>query len=355
MSTESGRKTTIYDVAARAGVSPSTVSRALAKPGRVSASTAARVVQAARDVGYQRALPTATLRGLPTQLLAIVTADISNPVFHSMIAGAESAAEAAGYTVIIVDARESPDRERRMAEQFIPAVDGLILASSRLSDSGIRSLAKQRPLITLNRVVQGLPAVLTDGVRGGRKAAHHLHELGHAAATYLSGPETSWPNGVRWRGFQDGGEEVGLATRRIGPFSPTVEGGIKAARVWAGNPTSSVFAYNDIMAVGFIREVTALGVSVPGDVSVVGFDSSPVAQLTTPSITSLSSPLQQQGVHAAKNLISLINGAETPQEPVLLPVRLQARGSTAAFSEGLAAKLAPSAPVFNRPGLVRSR
>lgn len=331
---EHPRAPTIYDVAAIAGVAPSTVSRALARPGRVSAHTADKVRRAAEQLGYGRRTASPAVSGLPTRLLAIVVADIANPVFHDVVRGAEAAAEEAGYTVILFDAQESDERERRAAEQFLPAVDGLVLTSPRLSDAGIRTIAKQRPLITLNRQVRGLPSVLTDSARGTRRATEHLGALGHAAITYVAGPASSWADGMRWRGVQEAGLDLDIRTRRVGHALPTVTGGEQAAQIWAENPTSGVICYNDIMAIGFIRGVQVMGMEVPRQVSVVGFDNSRIGTLTAPALTSVASPLHQQGEIAVKNLIAIINGATTSEEPVLLPTKLVVRDTTGTAARG---------------------
>lgn len=326
------RPPTIYDVAEVAGVAPSTVSRALARPGRVSAATADKVRRAAAQLGYRRSAVAPALNAVPTKLLAMVVADIANPLFVDVIRGAEAAAEAAGYTMLLFDSQESDVRERRAVETFLPAVEGLVLTSPRLSDSGIRTLAKQRPIIVLNRVVTGLPSVLTDGARGVRRAAEHLGQLGHREISYIAGPEASWADGVRWRGLEEAGIDLELRVRRIGPNQPTVEGGARAARRWAESPTTAVIAFNDIMAIGFIRGLRALGISVPSDVSVAGFDNSRTGALTVPALTSVASPLALQGATAVRNLQAIIGGARSSEEPVLLPVKLIARQSTARVS-----------------------
>lgn len=325
---------TIYDVAAAAGVSPSTVSRALARPGRVSAATAAKVRATAAGLGYRRAATAPALTTVPSRLIAMIVADIGNPVFVDIIRGAEVACAAAGYTMVLVDAQEDQARERSAAEQFLPAVDGLILTSPRLSDSGIGVLAKQRPLVVLNRVVRGLPSVLTDASRGARRAVEHLGQLGHREITYLGGPESSWTDGVRWRSLEEAGIELEIRTRRVGPFEPTTNGGEQAARQWARNPTSGVIAFNDIMAIGFIRGLRALGIEVPRDVSVVGFDNSRTGALTSPALTSVASPLSLQGSTAVRNLLAIIGGALSSQQPVVLPVKLVPRASTSRAPRG---------------------
>lgn len=322
------RAPTIYDVARLAGVAPSTVSRALSRPGRVSVATAAKVRAAARSIGYQRSPEASPLDKPRTRLIAMVVADIGNAVFTENIRGADIAAEEAGYTMFVVDSRESSVREQRAVTRFIDEVEGLILTSPRMSAAGILDIAKQRPVVVLNREVGGLPSVLTNGGRGAALGAEHLAKLGHEELTYLSGPEASWADGDRWRRLEEASETLGMKVRRIGPNLPTLAGGARAAQRWSENTTTGVIAFNDMMAIGFIRQIQALGLRVPDDVSVIGFDNSRVAQLTQPSITSVASPLPQQGAAAVRILLSMVGGARAPERPHYLPVRLMEREST---------------------------
>ena len=317
---ESERSVTIYDVARAAGVAPSTVSRALARPGRVSVATVARVREAAQRLGYQRnrALPDA---GGQSQLLAMIVSDIRNPVFTDLVRGADTAAEAAGYTLLVFDSRESMARERAF-ERYLGAVDGVLLTSPRLPATGIQMLAKQRPVVVLNRVVGDLPCVLTDSAEGARYAVEHLHALGHTDVTYIAGPAASWNDGMRWRGVQQSAKELSMRAGRVGSAVPTVEGGFRAAELWAANPTTAVIAFNDVVAIGFVVGLRALGLEVPRDVSVVGFDNSQLGALTTPPLTSVASPLRDQGATATNMLISVLRGRSVPTEPTLLPARL---------------------------------
>ena len=289
---------------------------------------------AASDLGYRRSTSAPALSTVPSRLIAMIVADIGNPVFVDVVRGAEAACEAAGYTMVLFDSQESHVRERRAAEQFLQAIDGLILTSPRLSDSGIRVLAKQRPVVVLNRVVRGLPSVLTDASRGARRAMEHLGQLGHREVTYLSGPESSWTDGMRWRSLEEAGFQLDIRTRRVGPHLPTPSGGERAARQWAQSPTSGVVAFNDIMAIGFIRGLRAMGVAVPRDVSVIGFDNSQTGALTTPALTSVASPLALQGGTAVRNLLAIIGGAKSAHEPVVLPVKLVPRASTSKARPG---------------------
>ncbi len=319
---------TIYDVARAAGVAPSTVSRALSKPGRVSFRTAEQVRRVAAELGYRSGrmeLPMST-RG--TGVVALIVADIANPVFVGMIRGAEREAGQHGLTLAIVESQESQEGEERAISRLEPTVDGFVLASSRLPDQAIRTLAKRKSVVVLNRVVGEVASVVSDNVRAIKKATEHLVGLGHHSICYLAGPEASYANGMRWRGLKEAGVELDLRVRRIGPFLPTMRGGADAAEHWLGRPTSAVIAYNDLMAIGFLQAAIAGGRSVPRDVSVIGFDNIVDAELVEPGLTSIAAPLVSLGSTAVAHLASRRAQNSEQREPVLLPARLVLRGST---------------------------
>src|SRR5215211_4158223 len=186
---------TIYYVARLAGVATSTVARALSNPGRVSFKTAEHVRKVAEEIGYRSA---ALERALPVQrtmMLAMIVADINNPVFHGMIRGAERTAMHAGYIMLLVETQESEHTEKQALSRVLSAVDGVILSSSRMPDSSIRDAAKHRPLVVLNRIVSQIPSVAGDNLNAMRKASEHLAGAGVGEITYLAGPETSWSDG----------------------------------------------------------------------------------------------------------------------------------------------------------------
>jgi LacI family transcriptional regulator len=325
-----GRPPTIYDVAAAAGVAASTVSRAFSRPGRVNFETAEHVRKVAAELGYRtnplaRALPTGR-----TSMIAVIISDVTNPFYNEIIRGAQSAAAEAGYTMLLADAQESDRKEQEALDRALPMVEGVLLATTRMSDSAIRMTAKQKPMIVLNRAVSDVPSVVTDNPRGVRRAVEHLAELGHRSITYIAGPEASWADGVRWRSLREAVLELELQARRIGPFPPTVAGGSQAAAELAKNPTSAVLAYNDLVGIGLIRGLAALGVRVPADISVIGFDNIFAADLITPGLTTVAAPLRTQGITAARNLLAIIGGARAKAgAPVVLPVKLVVRSSTA--------------------------
>jgi LacI family transcriptional regulator len=199
-----------------------------------------------------------------------------------------------------------------------------------MSDSAIRMMAKQNPTIVMNRAVADVASVVTDNARGIRRAAEHLGEQGHDTITYLAGPEASWADGMRWRSLREAALELELNVRRTAPAQPTVRGGEEVAAEWLQHRTSAVIAYNDQMAIGFIRALQQQGFSVPEDVSVVGFDNSYGADLITPALTTVAAPLYALGTTAVNNLLAFAAGAKSQSgQPVVLPTRLVVRNSTA--------------------------
>jgi LacI family repressor for deo operon, udp, cdd, tsx, nupC, and nupG len=332
-----GGRPTIYDVAAACGVAPSTVSRAFARPGRVNAETAERIRQVAAEMGYRtnplaRALPTGR-----TSLLAVIVADVTNPFFFEILRGAEETATAAGYTLLVTDVQESVEAERQALDRVLPMVEGLVLTTSRMSDSSIRVAAKQRPTVVLNRSMSDIASVATDNSRGMRRAVEHLAMLGHTTIVYVAGPDASWANGVRWQSLREGAHELGLRVRRIGPFAPTQAGGLTAAKELMDAPATAVVTYNDLLAIGLMRGLSSLGVAVPEDVSVVGFDNIFGADFCTPQLTTVAAPLRQLGRVAVQTLLDDLSRPRSqrgdrnrPMKTALLPARLVIRASTAA-------------------------
>ncbi len=330
MTAQQDRAPSIYTVASLAGVSPSTVSRVFARPGQVSAATAARVREVAAEVGYRTRLRTSP--GRPrSHVLALVLTDIRNPGYLEIIRGCEDAASEAGSMLLVANARESGHSERAVMERGLSQVDGMVVASSRMTDSAITQIAKQAPLVMLNRVVTDLPSVVHDNAEGMALALDHLADLGHRRICYLGGPESSWANSVRWQALRTGARKRSLPITRLGPFDPTFEGGLEAAAAWQERPSTAVVAFNDLVAVGFIHGMKAAGVAVPAEVSVVGFDNSNVARIVSPQLTTVASPMHLLGEVAVRNLLSIIVGAQSwTGHPLMLPTRLVTRQSTAA-------------------------
>jgi DNA-binding LacI/PurR family transcriptional regulator len=322
------RGSSIYDVAKAAGVAPSTVSRAFSRPGRVNAGTAERIFAAARGVGYRSGVlhgPT----GPRTRTLAVVASDITNPFYGEIVRGAHEAAGESGFTILLSHAREDAPFERDWTERELNAVEGVLLTSSRMSHNAIRMLAKEKPLVLLNRRVPEVPAVVTDNARGMRRAVEHLAELGHQSVTYVAGPEASWADGTRWVALMEACNELDLRFRRVGPCKvPTVPAGLAIASEVLAQRATAIIAYNDLMAIGVIKGMRRAGVRVPHDINVVGFDNIALSAIVDPGLTTVAAPLRAMGIIGVENLIATIGGATPSRDPLVLPAKLLVRGST---------------------------
>jgi LacI family transcriptional regulator len=324
------QRPTIYDVARAAGVSPSTVSRAYARPGRVNSDTARAIFAVADRLGY-RSVPLGGSAAVPravTRAIALVIADVTNPFYSEIINGAYSAAHQAGYGLILSHTGESPTLERSAIEHEFAHVDGMVIASSRMSDSSLRMVAKQKPIVLLNRTIPEVNCVVSDNPRGVRLAAEHLGMLGHDTITYVAGPEASWVDGIRWRSLREAAMELGLKIRRIGPHQPIVQAGLRAAKEVVEQRATAVLAYNDQLAIGVIKGVQRLGLRVPEDISVVGFDNIILDEIVSPALTTVAAPLRGMGSTGVTNCIAVASGAMPRGEPLLLPVTLIEREST---------------------------
>ncbi|QWW19986.1 LacI family DNA-binding transcriptional regulator [Schaalia sp. 19OD2882] len=322
------RRVTIYDVAHEVGVSPSTVSRAFARPGRVNADTAERIRLAAERLGYRTSVIPRSERDEATKILAFVAADATNPVYTHMMRSFQNEAHEAGYSTILLDSQENSVLEQDLINRIVPVVDGVALVASRLSDSAIAQVAKVTPLVAVNRVVQGTTSVVPDTRGGLRRAVQYLESLGHERLTYLAGPEASWMDGTRWRAVTEACKSFDMPVRRIGPCVPSVRGGLEASQRWRDNPTTAVMAFNDIMAIGFMKGVQALGMRVPDDVSVVGIDNSISAVLNTPTLTSVATSATEIGQSAACTLIHQVTRRSARlNQTFVVPVTLVQRDS----------------------------
>jgi Transcriptional regulators len=303
----------------------------------VNAETAARIRQVADELGYRANPVTQAPVTSQTRLLGLMVSDVANPFYSQLIRGAQSAATETGYELLLVDSRESSSRERASLERLVPVVEGFVIGSSRMSDSALRTIAKQRPMVTVNRALLDVPSVITDNTGGVRAAVELLVSLGHETVAYVAGPEASWTDGVRFRALRDLGPKVGLNAQKVGPFLPTFEGGLAAARTLRDKSATAVIAYNDLMAIGIMHGLLREGVAVPDQVSVIGFDDILISRLVTPALTTVAAPLRQMGSTAVANVVALIGGAKhRSTEPLVMPTQLKVRNSTAARGRGVA-------------------
>jgi DNA-binding LacI/PurR family transcriptional regulator len=322
-----GRAVTLEDVAREAGVAVSTVSRALSRPERVSARTREHVQAVARRLDYR---PNLLARGLPsgrTRMLALLVTDITNPHQFGLIRGAETQAAAAGYTLVLADSRGLPELEAELAARLGSSVDGYVLASSRRPDDELVELRRRRPLALYNRELAGFPSVVSDQDDSSRQIVGHLVALGHRALAYLGGPRNAWAENERWAALARHSRAAGAEIARLGPFPPTLEGGVAAADVGLAAGATALVAFNDLMAIGVLRRLEQRGVAVPGALSVVGHDDIFGADFCHPPLTTVASPVDEAG-RALVGLLLDARGDDREPGRIVLPTELQVRAST---------------------------
>jgi LacI family transcriptional regulator len=323
---------TIYDIAELAGVNPSTVSRALSNPGRISAKTEKLIQDAAKTLNYRvNPMARALLTGR-TQTLGLIIADFTNPMFFEVVRGAERAAAAAGYTLIVAESQESGERETEAAERVAPSVDALILAAPRLGDEQIEALAATKPLVVVNRRVDGVEGVVPDVRPGIVEALAHLSELGHTSVAYLRGPDRSWMSGARWDAMLPAALEFGMTIVEIGPGGSTLESGRQAIAGVLASGATAVIGYNDLMAIGLLRAAQEQHLQIPGRLSIIGFDDIFGSDFTSPALTTIRMPLDLMGEMAVQEALRLAHGAGRAGQAIRpgpeLATTLLIRGST---------------------------
>ncbi|HYM84235.1 MAG TPA: LacI family DNA-binding transcriptional regulator, partial [Candidatus Dormibacteraeota bacterium] len=306
---------TIADVARRAGVSTATVSRVLNRTGRASPGTRERVLEVARELGYRPSGIARSLKLRATSTLGLIVTDIENPYFPSLVRAVEDAARAEGYAILLGNASDDPDREAAYLDLFVERrVDGVVIAASSLGERQGEWLASPPlPVVLVNTTPAGvrLPAIASDNHAGARSGAEHLIGLGHRRIGFLAAPPSRNPDSAtRIAGVRDAMSAAGLDPEglAIATGAAVVGGGETAmAELLAtrDRPTA-VLAYNDLMAIGSLRAVRAMGLRCPDDVSVVGFDDLELTRYVQPALTTIAQDQARMGSLAVRALAALI-------------------------------------------------
>jgi LacI family transcriptional regulator len=337
---------TLREVAEAAGVHMSTASRALNEETRdvVNAETVARVLKAAKKLGYT---PNPLARGLRTNrtmTVGMIIPDIENPLFGPIIAGAEARLGSDGYSLLIADA-DLKDRTStaRVIETLIERrTDGLILATSARKDPIIADLAKREiPAVLVNRTADSspVPSIVGDDHAGIGLVVQHLVDMGHTKIGHVSGPHTMSTGHGRYQAFLSWTQTLGLD---VDPSAIEeaewyrVEAGLTAAGALLDRrpDITAIVCANDLLAMGAYRAVRQRGLTVGADVAITGYNDIPLLDLLEPPLTSVRVPYRQMGSEAAALLISMLsstNGHDGSVSMRLAPT-LSVRGSSGPHS-----------------------
>ncbi|HEY3348432.1 MAG TPA: LacI family DNA-binding transcriptional regulator [Thermoanaerobaculia bacterium] len=330
------RSATIREVARAAGVSVATVSRVLNGKGPVREDTSRRVRAAADRLRY---VPHGGARSLITRrsnTIGVLLPDLFGEFFSEAIRGIDRAARGAGYQLLV----SGSHGDRAQADAALRAmrgrVDGLVVMSPSVYGLTLReTLPESWPVLLLNCAVDGVPfdSINIDNEGGAAAMVTHLAGLGHRRIAHVTGPADNWDARERLRGYRRAVlSEVGKDPRRLEvPGDFTEESGYRAARVVLGmrpRPTA-IFAANDAMAIGLLCAFQEMGVRVPGDVAVGGFDDIPIARFMSPPLSSVAVSIADLGSHAMNRLLAALkSGSRHVPRHETLPTRLVVRRSS---------------------------
>ncbi|HET6708048.1 LacI family DNA-binding transcriptional regulator [Amycolatopsis sp.] len=316
------RRVTIHDVARSAGVSRQTVSRALNDKAEIDGSTKQRVLDAARALGYR---PSRFARGLvrpDTTTIGLVVPDLLNPFFTEVASGALEAARARGWHVVVHDTADDPEQELATLRVIGTQVDAVAGYFGR-SDDDLERLTAGIPVVLIGSEPRSsrFPGIGIDGEDGVREAVAHLVSRGHRRIGMLDGHSTP---SVRRRWFLRAAAECGVAVQPgwVAVGAQSVDGGGAAlAALLAAHPdVTAVFAFNDVMAIGALREARRFGLRLPADLAVIGFDGLALGTLVEPELSSVAIDTRAVGALAVEQAARLVTGAP-PLEPAELIVR----------------------------------
>lgn len=330
-------RATIRDVAARAEVSINTVSRVLNNRPAVKQTTADRVRKAIDELGYRpNGLARALLRN-SSNTIGLVVTDCTNPNTALQIRIIQQRMSAAGYAVLIFDSQESSDQEDMAIDVLEEkVVDGVILTPSEGSRLSSQSMSKGVPLVLLNRkLTQELACdvVLNDNAAGAHLATDHLIAQGHTRIAYVTSNRAISTVEERIRGYRCALANAGLPYQddlvmRAG-ISIDEAAAVTNRLVQEGIRPTAIMAYNDLMAVGVISSLTANGIKVPAQVSLVGFDDIQYAPFLSVPLTTVRQPTTEMAGVAAELLLKRLTGDSEPPRRVVLAPELVVRASTA--------------------------
>jgi LacI family transcriptional regulator len=320
---------TIRDVAAAAGVSTATVSKFVNGTQRFSPAVEARLASIIAELGYRSNPMAQSMITGRTKAIGLSVLDIANPHFTSVLKGANRVAMAHGYTVLLVDTEETPERERQLLEALSRRVDGMIVYSRTPEEELDWLLALDRPAVYFGRPERiALPAVSSDDQLGGFMVARHLLTQGHRRIAYL-GFSRSRRDRERLAGVSEALAAQGLELAVFDADAPSSEAGERlcSSILLGRTPPDALVCFNDLVALGFMKAALTLGFQVPDDISVAGFDNIQFGNYATPALTSVDLQSERMGAAAMQKLLACIDGQEV--EPLtVINAQLVLRAST---------------------------
>jgi LacI family transcriptional regulator/LacI family repressor for deo operon, udp, cdd, tsx, nupC, and nupG len=330
---------TIKDIAKAAGVSHTTVSRALKDNAAISAETTKRIKKLAQEMGYTPSAVAQSLLSQRTLTIGMVITTIADPFIVQIVEGVERVAQAAGYSVFLSTSHNNLEQEMAVVETFRRRrVDAIIVTSSRVGILYSSQLDQfEVPIVLINNQEEGdyLHSVAVDDVQGARLAVEHLLDLGHRRIGYIGVANRPKSNRRRLAGYQAAHQYVGITYDPELILSPTsatdLDRGQAALDLLLAAGATAVFCYNDLTAIGLMMACRQRSINVPHEFSVVGFDDIEPALYVTPSLTTIRQPRPKLGQLAMTMVLDLLNEQEAQDQ--ILACELIVRESTASIAK----------------------
>jgi DNA-binding LacI/PurR family transcriptional regulator len=327
---------TINDVAERAQVSRSTVSRVLNNQRYVAPDVRDRVLDAMNSLGYQPNRAARRLRANQSDLLGLIIPDIQNALFLSLVRAVEDLAYAHQMNVILCNTDDNPEKQKTyLSVMQAQQAAGLIVVPTHAKDAAMLAPVRDAgiPIVLVDREIHGLEAdtVIVDNVRGAHMAISHLIALKYQRIAILAGPQSLTPGRERLQGYNNALYEAGLEPDRdlvkIGTFKVESGRDLTHELMDSPNPPDAIFASNNLMALGCLRALHERRVRIPDDVALVGFDDMPWAEDLNPPLTAVAQPSYELGNQALELLIKRMRNPDAPYRKVILQPRLIVRKS----------------------------
>ncbi len=337
-------RTTIRDVAEKAGLSVATVSLVLNnKPSRISEATKEYVRKVAKEMDYRPSQLAVNLKKMRSNTIGLIVSDIRNSFYSSLAKGIEDKCRENGWNMILCNTNDLAEREKEYIEVlYSKGVEGIVLgmASTGSYETAKRSVelmhAKKIPFVLLDRSVVSdvCNAVVADHEKGGYAATRHLLELGHRRIACVTGPAYLEGSSSRLAGYRKAFKEfhVTVDESLIVPGEYTYESGVEAAEQLKEKDFSAVFAFNDMMTYGVCQGLRKQGKHIPDDVSVVGYDDSFFSQIFDVSLTMVRQPFYEMGKQAGEILIDIADHGRKQPSVVEFQSELIIRSSTKEYS-----------------------
>lgn len=328
--------TNIYHIAQKAGVSIATVSRVINNSPGVREETRERVMQVIKEMNYSPNAMAAALTNKKTYTLGLLVPDIANPFFAELARGVEDRANYYGYNVFICNTDNKPHKEKDYMRLLIrKRTEGIIFAAAETGHSSIAQLARKGfPVVLLARELEGvdLDTVLVNNVEAGHMATKHLIELGHRQIAIVTESLNIKSSQDRYHGYLKALSEEGImAVNEYQVFNVgSIKSGQESSKIilTLPSPPTAVVAFNDLVAIGIMEGAKEMGLKIPRDLSVVGFDDTIIASITDPPLTTIAQPIYQMGICAIDRLVGLIKGESVGSKRTVLDIRLVVRRST---------------------------